>query len=358
MKILVTGGAGFIGSFLARQLLWRGDDVVIIDNFDEYYPKKCKEFNLDLIKLSINQNPQFFSLTEIIPVAKQLFSYYPEYKKEKKGSFSFIKYDICDEKRLKEIFSNNQFDAIIHLAAMAGVPFSAQKPQLYTTVNVGGTVNLLNLAIQNNVKKFIFASSSSAYGNREDGKVTEDEVVMPHSIYGATKVAGEKMCYAYFKSFGINISIVRIFGPIYGPLQRPYGMLAQRAINYSYNEKILSIYGRNGLETAKDNTYIDDEVKGIILCLDNCNEFEIFNIGTSQPISIKNLIDTISMFSSKKVNFKIVDSKNSDVMAIADITKAKNKLNYTPDINFQEGIKRQIEIFSLMPNWYKTIDNA
>jgi UDP-glucuronate 4-epimerase len=229
---------------------------------------------------------------------------------------------------------------------------------LYTKVNVDGTVNLLEACKNNKVAKFVFASTASAYGQK-DHKVKEEEgVAFPWSVYGATKSAGEVMCHAFYKLFGINVAVARIFGPIYGPLQRPYGMLIQRAINYVHNNKELQIYGVKGLETAKDFTYIDDEVDGLLLALDKINGYEQFNLGTSDAIALKNWFTAIGDAMKTPVTYKIIDADPGDVATSADITKAKNVLGYLPKMNYKEGVRRQVEVFNLMPEWYKTMEKV
>lgn len=358
MKILVTGVAGFIGSDVARKLIQRGDSVVGIDNFNDYYPRNCKEFNLDLISLFAGGVVGFSKKEEVFPVYEKLKEYYPVTQNTKIGTFKFLEVDITDFEKLKMLFETEKFDGVIHLAAMAGVPLSAKEPRLYTQININGTVNLLELSAKAGTKKFAFASTASAYG-QVDRKVTESESVSkPWSIYGATKSAGEVLGHAFTKIYDMDFTSVRIFGPIYGPLQRPCGMLIQRAINFAYNNKILTIYGIKGLETAKDFTYIDDVVAGIILCFDSAKGFEVFNIGTSDAITIKKWFDAVSEALSKEVKYEVVSADKGDVAISADITKARTKLGYYPKMFYKEGIKRQVETFNLMPDWYKKMENV
>lgn len=359
MKVFVTGAAGFIGSYVSRALVWRGDDVVGLDNFDAYYPKQCKEFNVDLINLASARNTQFFSNQVVEPVYKELEALYSEPITKERGYFSFVEGDIVNYDFLEYLFEREKFDAVIHLAAMAGVPLSTKDPRKYTSVNVDGTMNLLNVSKETGVKKFVFASSSSVYGNREDKKVTEEDTVMRAvSPYGATKVAGEVLCHAASAVYGLNCVVDRVFGPIYGPLQRPYGMLAQRAINYVHNDKTVKVYGRHGLTMAKDSTYIDDQVNGLLLCLGHDTKFDVFNIGTSNPISILDTFKAIEEAYGKPVKYEVVEADPGDVGASADITKAKTVLGYAPKAIFKEGIANQVRIFKLMPDWYKTMDKV
>lgn len=359
MKVLVTGAAGFIGSYVSRALLWRGDNVVGLDNFHEYYPRKCKEFNVDLILMSAGRAPKNNPKKDLEKVYEKLVKYYPGQIKSKPGKFTFYEADIIDETAILQIFKKGKFDAVIHLAAMAGVPLSVKNPKYYTKVNVFGTINLLDACREFKVKKFVFGSSSSVYGHREDKKVSEEDTVMKAvSPYGATKVAGEVLCHAASAVYGIDVVIDRIFGPIYGPLQRTYGMFIQRAINFLHNQKEVSIWGRKGLESAKDSTYIDDQVDGIIKCLDYKTRFEVFNIGTSDPQSIKVWIKWIEKYFGMKMNYKIVEVDKGDVASSADISKAQKTLKYRPIMNLGEGIRRQIEVFKLMPEWYKTLSEV
>jgi UDP-glucuronate 4-epimerase len=357
MKVLVTGGAGFIGSYVSRALVRRGDDVIAIDNFQEYYPRVCKEFNLDLVNLTANQPIEFSKAEELTPVYEKLSTYYPK-SAATPGKFVFEDVDIVDFDRLHELFETHKPDAIIHLAAMAGVPLSARQPRLYTQVNVDGSVNLLELSKEFRIKQFVFASTASAYGQK-DHKVKEEEgVSYPWSVYGATKSAVEALSHAFYKLFGLNIAIARIFGPIYGPLQRPYGMLIQRLINYGYNGKTITVYGIKGLETAKDFTYIDDEVNGMLLCLDKNVGYNAYNIGTSDVVPLKSWFDAVGDSLGEPVKYEIVDADPGDVATSADITKAKTQLGYEPQMDYREGVRRQVEVFKLMPEWYKKMENV
>lgn len=357
MKVLITGGAGFIGSYVSRALIRRGDDVVGLDNFNEYYPRRCKEFNIDLVNMLVGQ-PTKTPIDELQAVFEKMESYYPT-QSGKKGSFKFYEADIIDLGKINEIFKDNKIDAVVHLAAWAGVPMSVEKPLIYTNVNVMGTMNLIEACRNFGVKKFVFGSSSSVYGNREDKKVSEqDDVMHAVSPYGATKVAGEVLCHAASAVYGINVAVDRIFGPIYGPIQRPYGMFMQRAINFAYNGKEIPIFGRKGLDTAKDSTYIDDQVNGIIKMLDYETKFDVFNIGTSDAQPIRLWIETIEKTLGIPVKYKVVEVDKGDVVSSSDISKAQKILGYQPKMNIEEGVKRQVEIFKLMPEWYKKLEGV
>ena len=288
-----------------------------------------------------------------------LEDYFPSPISRERGYFNFIEGDIVNHDFLEYLFTKEKFDAVVHLAAMAGVPLSTKNPRLYTSVNVDGTMNLLNIAKETGAKKFVFGSSSSVYGNRDDKKVTEgDNVMNAVSPYGATKVAGEVLCHAASVVFNLPVTIDRIFGPIYGPLQRPYGMLMQRAINYTYNNRRIQIYGRRGMDSAKDSTYIDDQVTGLLLCLDHQSPFDVFNIGTSDPKSIRDWFTAIEKVMGKPVPHEVVEADKGDVASSADISKAKRVLGYNPKATLEEGIRRQVEVFTAMPEWYKTMTNV
>lgn len=351
--ILVTGGAGFIGSYLARELLCRGDDVVLIDNFHEYYSRKAKEFNLDLVRLWCNQKTESIEEAEIIPVFEKFVEYYNWQEDSKKGKVIFYEGDIRDIKLLRKTFKENKIDKVVHLAAMAGVDLSVHEPHLYTDVNILGTVALLDECVKNNVKKFVFGSSSSVYGSRNKVPFLEDEDTdKPFSPYAATKRMSEIMNYTYHELYGINIINARIFGPIYGPLQRPYRMINQRFINKAYHGEKLPIYG-DGREGGRDSTYIDDEVEGLIKCLDCDIEFDTINIGSAKvvtPIEVANSV--IKFLGQGEIEF-VSRPKGEVPITYADVTKAKKLLDFSAHWDFEEGLKRQIEIFLLMPDWYK-----
>ena len=274
-------------------------------------------------------------------------------EKVERGTFSFHEGDITNAGFIETVFSLHQFDAIIHLAAMAGVPYSAKMPLLYTAVNIEGTALLLEAAKRHRVTKFLFGSSSSVYGNRDNEYVEEEDALTPVSIYGASKVAAEALCRAYALTFGIQTVVIRIFGPIYGPLQRPHGMVQQRLINYAFNGKEFQVYGRYGLATAKDATYIDDEVDGFLKALEFPGPFEVFNIGTAHPHPLSTWIQIVEEVSGKKIAVRVVDKDETDVIANANIGKAARLLRYAPRFNPREGIRRQIEVFKAMPKWYQ-----
>lgn len=359
MKILVTGAAGFIGSHLCRELVLRGDDVTGYDNFHEYYPRRCKEFNVDLINLSADsKKAQFFPYEEIQVIHEQLSKYDDqEYLKNRSGKFEFIEGDVTDFETLKSLFKNKKFDVVVHLAAMAGVPYSIKEPRLYTTVNIDGTVNLLNLSVENKVSNFIFASSSSVYGNTKEVPFSENKVENKTiSPYAATKLAGEILCHTFHYNFGLPITCLRFF-TVYGPLQRPYGMVIQRFINQALHDLPLTVYG-NGM-MARDYTYFSDTVSGIIASIDKKLDFEILNLGNSSPVKLNALVEEIEKALNKKVKVDHLDRPSTEVdITYADISKANKILGYQPKIGISEGIKRQVEVLMMMPKWYRDMENV
>lgn len=351
--VLVTGGAGFIGSYLARALLSRGENVVLLDNFHEYYSRKAKEFNLDLIRLWCNQSIENIDKKEIIPVFEKFTQYYDWNKSKSFGKMVFYEGDIRNKDILKNIFAENKIDKVVHLAAMAGVDLSISEPHLYTDVNVLGTVALLDECVKKNVEKFVFGSSSSVYGSRNTVPFVEDEdTEKPFSPYAATKRMSEIMNYTYHELYGISIINARIFGPIYGPLQRPFRMINQRFINRAYNNEKLPIFG-DGEEGGRDTTYIDDEIEGLIKCLDSDIDFETINIGSGKvvtPIEVANSVKKIL----GKGDIEFISRPKGEVpITYADTKKAEGLLDFHAKWNFEDGLERQIEIFLLMPEWYK-----
>lgn len=305
-KILVTGGAGFIGSSLINKLLDLGFFVINIDNFDPFYSKEIKEANLQ------------------------------EFKNNKNYRFSEINIENFDE--LKEVFEENKFDQIIHLAAKAGVRPSIEKPLEYVKTNILGTTNILELAKEYEIPKMIFASSSSVYGNCDAEKFSEDlKVSNPISPYAATKLAGEQLCYTYSKLHNLQILCLRFF-TVYGPKQRP-DLAIHKFINLIENNEKIPFFGDG--ETLRDYTYIDDILDGIISAMKYENtQYEIINLGSANPIPLKTMVSTIETVLDKKAQLERLPDQQGDVKkTFADITKAKTLLNFEPKVNFKNGIE-------------------
>jgi UDP-glucuronate 4-epimerase len=313
-NILVTGGAGFIGSHLCERLLGERVKVICLDNFDSFYDPNVKIKNVDGVK---KKAPDLFEL---------------------------VTGDIRNPEHLKGIFQENKIDFVVHLAARAGVRPSISDPLLYQDVNIRGTIVLLESCKAHGIKDFIFASSSSVYGENQRVPFTEKDLdIQPISPYGATKRAGELLCYSYHHLYGMNIACLRIF-TAYGPRQRPEMAIHKFARLIDQGEKI-PIYGDGS--SRRDYTYIDDLIDGILGVIRHHRGFEIYNLGESQTTSLKGLIRLIEKAIGKKANVEMLDPQPGDVsVTYADITKAKRMLKYQPGVKMEEGIKRFVE-------WYK-----
>lgn len=307
-NILVTGGAGFIGSHLVERLLgegiWR---VGVIDNFNDFYAPELKRANVS----AHLENPNF-RLYEI---------------------------DICSRKDLESVFAENKFDAIVHLAARAGVLPSLREPQLYAETNVVGTVNLLEMARQYNVKQFVFGSSSSVYGINSKVPFSEDDKIFQSiSPYAATKAAGELLCHTYSHLYDIRTVCLRFF-TVYGARQRPD--LAIRKFSQLILEgKPIQMFGEG--TTRRDYTFVDDIIQGVRAAIDyTASDFEIFNLGESQTIELKRLIELLEENLGVKAIIQQQPLQAGDVpQTFADISKAKKLLGYNPQTKIEEGIRR------------------
>jgi len=312
--ILVTGGAGFIGSHLCERLLSNKVHVICLDNFDSFYDPDIK------IKNAEGMTKKFQDLFELVTG------------------------DIRNPDHLKGIFQKNQVDFVIHLAARAGVRPSIADPLLYQDVNIRGTIVLLEACKEHGINNFIFASSSSVYGENQRVPFTEKDLdIQPISPYGATKRAGELICYSYHHLDGMNIACLRIF-TAYGPRQRPEMAIHKFTRLIDQGEKI-PIYGDGS--SRRDYTYIDDLIEGILAVIPHHKGFEIYNLGGSQTTSLIELIKLIEGALGKKANIERLEPQPGDVsVTYADVTKAKRMLKYQPKIKMEEGIKRFVE-------WYQ-----
>lgn len=309
--ILVTGGAGFIGSNLIRRLLADNKSVICVDDFNDYYSPLIKENN---IKQFLGQK-----------------------------NFQLCRVDIRDFNSLKEIFSSNEISKVVHLAARAGVRPSLENPLLYEEVNLRGTMHLLELS--KNVENFIFASSSSVYGNNKKIPFSEhDNVDKAISPYAATKKAGEVMCHAYHHLYNIPISCLRFF-TVYGPSGRP-DMAPYKFTKWIDEGKEVQRFG-NG-HSKRDYTYVDDIVDGVISALDKQFKYEIFNLGNSHSIELNYFIGLIEKELGKKAKIIELPSQPGDVnITYADISKSNNMLNFQPKVSIENGIAKFVK-------WYKT----
>ncbi len=311
-KILITGGAGFIGTNLTKALLNQGESVLSIDNLNNYYSPEIKKTNIEQFKN--NPNYQFFKL------------------------------DIKNLKNLKNIFNQNKFKTVIHLAARAGVRASIQNPSNYIQTNIQGTLNLLECLRKQPDIPFIFASSSSVYGNIKKVPFKEDmNINTPISPYAATKLSSEAICYAYHHLYNIKMVGLRFF-TVYGPHNRP-DMAAYKFTDAIINNKIIEMYGDGN--TSRDYTYVDDIVSGIIKSIDLKNDFEIINLGNSSPIKLKDFIQTLEKVIGKEAKIIKKSIPAGDVIqTYADISKAKKLLNWEPKTPLKEGLNKLVKWYS------------
>ena len=319
--IFVTGAAGFIASTASEQLLKKGYDIVGIDNFCDYYDVELKKKNVEIVR---------------------------KIAEETGGSYKLIEGDIRDKELINKIFSENNFDACIHWAAMAGVRPSIENPEYYVDVNINGLMNVLEGLRTNNCKKLVFISSSSVYGNNKKVPFSEkDNVDNPISPYAATKKAGELICYTYHNLFNIDVNCLRYF-TVYGPRQRP-DLAINKFTRLMLEGKNIPMFGDG--TTARDYTYVDDIVDGTIRSLEyllnNDNVYDIFNLGGSNPISLKELIVLIGKTVGVEPVIDQLPMQPGDVnITYSDYSHAKEVLGYEPKVRIEEGIKNFVK-------WYK-----
>ncbi len=337
MTYLVTGGSGFIGSHLVEKLLKEGHSVINIDNFDDFYDYKVKIKNtLDSVEKNI-----YFNFSDKEQDIKNLISL------SKSESYTLYYNDIRDKDGLEEIFKNHKIDLIIHLAALAGVRPSIERPLEYEEVNVRGTMNLWELCNLFGIKKFICASSSSVYGNNEKIPFSEsDNVDQPISPYAATKKCGEILGHVYHSLYDIDMIQLRFF-TVYGPRQRPDLAIHKFTKLISENKEI-PFYGDGN--TARDYTYIDDIIDGISKSIhyleNNSKMYEIINLGESEVITLSEMLTYLERHLDKIATKKILPMQQGDVQKTnADITKAQSLIRYKPTTNFQNGTKKFVEWF-------------
>lgn len=304
MRILVTGGAGFIGSHTCERLLKEGHAVAILDDLNDFYDPILKLRNMNAIRAH--------------------------------GSVSFRHGDICDTKTVDEFFHGWRPDAVIHLAARAGVRPSLADPLLYERVNVGGTFTLLEACRKHRVERFVFASSSSVYGIANRVPFSEsDERLMPVSPYAATKIAGEKACFTYSHLYGIRSTCLRFF-TVYGPRQRP-DLAIRKFVDLIARGEPVPVFGDGS--SARDYTYIDDIVEGIVRALAHESAFEVFNLGNSSPVRLDELIRLIAEAVGKPASIRRLPDQPGDVpITYADVSKARGVLSYAPSTPMAAGL--------------------
>jgi len=313
-NILVTGGAGFIGSHLVDRLLaekrWR---VVVVDDFNDFYDPSVKRAN----------------------VSGHL----------ENSAYRLVEVDIRDRAGLISLFDEMSFDVIVHLAARAGVRPSLKEPQLYAETNINGTLNLLELARESNIKQFVFGSSSSVYGVNAKVPFSEDDPIRnPISPYAATKAAGELLCHTYSHLYGLRCVCLRFF-TVYGARQRPDLAIHKFARLISRGEPI-PVFGDG--TTRRDYTYIDDIIGGVRAAIDyDASNYEVFNLGESRTVELRELIALLEKELDRHAVVDRQPMQPGDVpQTFADITKARKLLGYDPHTQIEEGIKRFVEWFS------------
>ncbi len=309
--VLVTGGAGFIGSHLVERLLEDGCGVVVLDNFDDFYDPRIKRRNVEAALAN--------------------------------RAYKLVEGDIRDSDLLERLFGEQGFSAVIHLAARAGVRPSIEDPVVYTSVNLDGTTRLLEACRAHQVDRFVFGSSSSVYGNNEKVPFAEcDPVDHPISPYAATKKSGEILCHAHHHLFGMKIACLRFF-TVYGPRQRPEMAIHKFAARMVRGETIEQ-FG-DGL-SARDYTFVSDIVDGVIRALERADGFHIWNLGGSRTIQLGQLIETIGRVFDVEPKVQRLPSQPGDVERTwADTVLAKRELGWEPSVALEKGLQQFREWF-------------
>lgn len=302
--ILVTGGAGFIGSHVADRLLAEGREVVVLDSFDDFYAPAAKRRNL----AAAARHP----------------------------AFRLVVGDIRDAAAVEAAFDAAPIDAVIHLAARAGVRPSIEDPALYVSVNLDGTVRLLEACRRRGVSRFVFGSSSSVYGNNLKTPFSEaDPVDRPISPYAATKRAGELLAHTYHHLCGIDVACLRFF-TVFGPRQRP-DLAIRKFAELMAADREIPVFGDGS--TRRDYTYVDDIVKGVLRALDRAAGFHIWNLGGAQPVVLNDVIAALASRLGRPARVKRLPLQPGDVdRTWADVSKAKAELDWAPATGFENGL--------------------
>jgi UDP-glucuronate 4-epimerase len=311
MRVLVTGGAGFIGSHVCEALCARGDEVLALDNFNDFYDPALKRENAALV--------------------------------ERAGA-RVLEGDIRDVESVEGAFRAARPEAVLHLAAMAGVRPSLKDPLHYEDVNLRGTVVLLEAARRAPGARFVFASSSSVYGASEQVPFSEErDIHRPLSPYAATKRAGELLCYTHHHLFGIPTSCLRFF-TVYGPRQRPE-MAIHKFVARALRGEPLPFYGDGS--SRRDYTYVDDIVDGVLRAIDRCGGYEIYNLGESQTTSLAELVALVGELCGVEPRLERLPEQPGDVpITYADVSKARERLGYRPTTPIRAGLERFVA-------WYR-----
>jgi UDP-glucuronate 4-epimerase len=308
--ILVTGAAGFIGSHSAEALIQRGWRVVGVDNFNDFYSPSLKRANVSAVG----------------------------------SALEIEEADITDGPRMHKLIGSLKPQVILHLAAMAGVRPSIEQPAHYVKVNLDGTTHLLQAAVENKVSKFVFASSSSVYGNNPKVPFSEeDSVENPISPYAATKRAGELICHTYWHLYKLPIFCLRFF-TVFGPRQRP-DLAINKFTRLISQGKPIPFFGDGS--TSRDYTFVADIVDGILASIEKCDRYRIYNLGGSHPVSLTEMVQAIEQAVGKPAIIDRKPAQPGDVeRTFADVSRASQELGYAPKVSFLEGIRRFVA-------WYR-----
>lgn len=319
--MLVTGAAGFIGSHTVQALVARGDRVVGLDNLNDYYDPARKRANVQEVQRALHQTDQA-------------------------ESFTFIEGDIRNRQTIADIFSTSAFDGIVHLAAMAGVRFSVEHPQLYSDVNVTGTLNVLEAAVGNggtlpsrsSLPTVVFASTSSVYGRTTHRTFQEhDPCDRPLAPYAASKKAGELLGYSYHHLYGLAFTALRLF-TVYGPRGRP-DMMAYKVLDNIFFNREVPLYHAG--QMYRDWTFVEDIVQGVIRAVDRPTGYTVVNLGRGAPVLLAEFVELIESCVGRKARLGSAPMMEADMACTsADISKARTLLGYHPQVSVQEGISR------------------
>jgi UDP-glucuronate 4-epimerase len=358
MKILVTGTAGFIGYFLAKKLLERGDEVVGLDNINDYYDVNLKYARLN--ELGVSHSELDSESSSFVQSSK-----YPKHK--------FVKMDLADTKNIYKLFEEEKFDAVMNLAAQAGVRYSLENPHAYIQSNVVGFMNILEACRHNDVKNLAYASSSSVYGlNKSQPFKTSDHTDHPVSLYAATKKSNEMMAHTYSHLYGISTTGLRFF-TVYGPWGRP-DMAPMLFADAILNDRPIKVFNHGNM--SRDFTYVEDIVDGIIKVIDNpakplCHSqldwestnlppesstapYKIYNIGNNAPVSLMEFIETLENKIGTKAKKNFMDMQDGDVVSTyADTSGLIEDFNYKSDSKLSDGIEKFVRWYR---NFYFEVD--
>jgi nucleoside-diphosphate-sugar epimerase len=323
-KFLVTGTAGFIASQVCKQLLDHGDDVVGVDNLNDYYDIRLKNWRLEQLKVDTNAR-----------------------------NFTFVDLDIEDQSKLIDLFqAQGPFDAVLNLAARAGVRYSMENPHVYFSTNAEGTLNLLECMREQGCQKLVLASTSSLYAGQKMPFTEDLAVNEPLSPYAASKKAGELMAYSYHKLYQMDVSVVRYF-TVFGPAGRP-DMSPYRFIKWIAEEETIEMFGDGS--QSRDFTYVDDIARGTIAAIQDVG-YEIINLGGGRnPVSLNTVISKLEGLLGKKAKVDHKPFHVADLMETwADISKAKRLLDWEPRVSLDEGLEKSVQWFMDNQHWLKEV---